>query len=60
VDPHVNPTNYNLSVSPPAAAPIWRAADRTSSWALEGQVTVQSRLGNFLVADSFLLLWCGG
>jgi len=35
---------------------LWRAADRASSWALEGQATVQSRFGNFLLADSFLLL----
>ena len=35
---------------------LWRAADRASSWALQGQVTVQSRFGNFLLADSFLLL----
>jgi len=34
----------------------WRAADRASRWALEGQATVQSRFGNFLLADSFLLL----
>ena len=35
---------------------LWRTADRASSWALQGQVTVQSRFGNFLLADSFLLL----
>jgi hypothetical protein len=35
---------------------LWRAADRASNWALRGQVTVQSRFGNFLLADSFLLL----
>jgi hypothetical protein len=35
---------------------LWRAADRASTWALEGQSTVQSRFGNFLLADSFLLL----
>jgi hypothetical protein len=35
---------------------LWRAADRASRWALEGQATVQSRFGNFLLADSFLLL----
>jgi hypothetical protein len=35
---------------------VWRAADRASNWALQGQVTVQSRFGNFLLADSFLLL----
>src|SRR5919204_5162612 len=35
---------------------LWRAAERASSWALQGQVTVQSRFGNFLLADSFLLL----
>jgi hypothetical protein len=35
---------------------LWRAADRASSWALQGQSTVQSRFGNFLLADSFLLL----
>jgi hypothetical protein len=35
---------------------VWRAADRASSWALQGQATVQSRFGNFLLADSFLLL----
>src|SRR6266480_3232108 len=35
---------------------LWRAADRASSWALQSQVTVQSRFGNFLLADSFLLL----
>jgi hypothetical protein len=35
---------------------LWRAADRASNWALQGQVTVQSRFGNFLLADSFLLL----
>jgi hypothetical protein len=34
----------------------WRAAERASNWALQGQVTVQSRFGNFLLADSFLLL----
>jgi hypothetical protein len=34
----------------------WRAADRASRWALEGQATVQARFGNFLLADSFLLL----
>jgi hypothetical protein len=49
--------------SPPAGASddltrelLWRAADRASNWALQGQVTVQSRFGNFLLADSFLLL----
>ena len=35
---------------------LWRAADRASRWALEGQASVQSRFGNFLLADSFLLL----
>jgi hypothetical protein len=35
---------------------LWRAADRASTWALQGQATVQSRFGNFLLADSFLLL----
>jgi hypothetical protein len=35
---------------------LWRAADRASNWALQGQATVQSRFGNFLLADSFLLL----
>jgi hypothetical protein len=35
---------------------VWRAADRASNWALQGQATVQSRFGNFLLADSFLLL----
>jgi hypothetical protein len=35
---------------------LWRAADRASTWALEGQTTVQARFGNFLLADSFLLL----
>jgi hypothetical protein len=35
---------------------LWSAADRASNWALQGQVTVQSRFGNFLLADSFLLL----
>jgi hypothetical protein len=35
---------------------LWRAADRASTWALEGQITVQARFGNFLLADSFLLL----
>jgi hypothetical protein len=35
---------------------LWRAADRASRWALDGQATVQSRFGNFLLADSFLLL----
>ena len=35
---------------------LWRAADRASSWALEGQSRVQTRFGNFLLADSFLLL----
>ena len=35
---------------------VWRAANRASRWALEGQATVQSRFGNFLLADSFLLL----
>ena len=35
---------------------LWRAADRASNWALQAQVTVQSRFGNFLLADSFLLL----
>jgi hypothetical protein len=35
---------------------LWRAADRASSWALESQASVQSRFGNFLLADSFLLL----
>ena len=35
---------------------LWRAADRASSWALQAQGTVQSRFGNFLLADSFLLL----
>jgi hypothetical protein len=34
----------------------WRAADRASNWALQGQATVQARFGNFLLADSFLLL----
>lgn len=35
---------------------LWRAADRASTWALQGQASVQSRFGNFLLADSFLLL----
>jgi hypothetical protein len=35
---------------------LWRAADRASTWALRGQASVQSRFGNFLLADSFLLL----
>lgn len=35
---------------------LWRAADRASMWALRGQASVQSRFGNFLLADSFLLL----
>jgi hypothetical protein len=35
---------------------LWRAADRASNWALQGQATVQARFGNFLLADSFLLL----
>src|SRR5262245_59055797 len=35
---------------------LWRAADRAGNWALQGQATVQSRFGNFLLADSFLLL----
>jgi hypothetical protein len=35
---------------------LWRAADRASNWALQGQVTVQARFGNFLLGDSFLLL----
>ena len=35
---------------------LWRAADRASTWALRGQATVQSRFGNFLLADSFRLL----
>ena len=35
---------------------LWRAAERASSWALDGQGAVQSRFGNFLLADSFLLL----
>src|ERR671936_591071 len=35
---------------------LWRTADRASNWALQGQATVQSRFGNFLLADSFLLL----
>jgi hypothetical protein len=35
---------------------IWRAADRAGNWALQGQTTVQARFGNFLLADSFLLL----
>ena len=35
---------------------LWRAADRASSWALQAQASVQSRFGNFLLADSFLLL----
>ena len=35
---------------------FWRAADRASSWALQGQASVQARFGNFLLADSFLLL----
>src|ERR671934_1318976 len=35
---------------------LWRTTDRAGSWALQGQVTVQSRFGNFLLADSFLLL----
>ena len=35
---------------------LWRAADRASTWALQGQASVQSRFGNFLIADSFLLL----
>jgi hypothetical protein len=35
---------------------LWRAAERASNWALQGQVSVQSRFGNFLLADSFLLL----
>ena len=35
---------------------LWRAAERASTWALDGQATVQSRFGNFLLADSFLLL----
>jgi hypothetical protein len=35
---------------------LWRAAERASSWALQSQVTVQSRFGTFLLADSFLLL----
>lgn len=34
----------------------WRAADRASRWALEGQATVQARFGNFVLGDSFLLL----
>jgi hypothetical protein len=34
----------------------WRAADRASNWALQAQGSVQSRFGNFLLADSFLLL----
>ena len=33
-----------------------RAAERASNWALQAQVTVQARFGNFLLADSFLLL----
>jgi hypothetical protein len=37
----------------------WRAAERASSWALQGEVTVQGRFGNFLLADSFLLLSLG-
>jgi len=39
-----------------AAVLLWRAADRAGRWALEGQATVQARFGNFLLADSFLLL----
>lgn len=35
---------------------LWRAAERATNWALQGEVTVQSRFGNFLLADSFLLL----
>ena len=35
---------------------LWGAAERASSWALDGQGAVQSRFGNFLLADSFLLL----
>src|SRR6266550_8492698 len=35
---------------------LLRSAERASNWALQGQVTVQSRFGNFLLADSFLLL----
>jgi hypothetical protein len=35
---------------------LWRAADRAGNWALRAQATVQSRFGNFLLADSFLLL----
>jgi hypothetical protein len=35
---------------------LWRAAERAGRWALESQATVQTRFGNFLLADSFLLL----
>jgi hypothetical protein len=35
---------------------VWPAAERASSWALQGEITVQTRFGNFLLADSFLLL----
>jgi hypothetical protein len=35
---------------------LWRAAERASNWALQAQESVQSRFGNFLLADSFLLL----
>ena len=35
---------------------LWRTAQRASRWALQGQATVESRFGNFLLADSFLLL----
>lgn len=34
----------------------WRKFEKASSWALQGEVTVQTRLNNFLLADSVLIL----
>src|SRR5205807_2575183 len=35
---------------------LWRRIEHASSWALQGEVTIQTRFGNFLLADSILLL----
>jgi NADH:ubiquinone oxidoreductase subunit 3 (subunit A) len=35
---------------------LWEALNRATTWALQGEVTVQQRYYNFLVADSVLFL----